>query len=158
MKTALALFTICLTAVTANASGGPPFDPGERAKSAAKVVVATVSDVDSAFGENEFGDRLILSHVTMQVDETMKGAHEASIVVTIEGGTVGEVTLDVSDMPKMEKGGRAVLFLSSAPDGKYKPSGRGAGVVELDAKGRAVGTDLTVDDIRAAVKAARGNQ
>ena len=160
MKSASVMFTMILMSATAGASGGPPIDPGERAKGAAKVVVATVADVDAAFGDNSFGDRLILSHVTMQVDETMKGAHEGSIVVTLEGGTVGNLTLDVSDMPTMAKGQRAVLFLSSTPGGRYVPAGRGAGVMEVDANNRVVGEDLTIEEIRAAVKAAqsRGNQ
>jgi len=124
------------------------------------VVLATVTDVESEFGENAYGDRLILSQVRMQVNETMKGAHEGSLVVTLEGGTVGDLTLDVSDMPTMEKGERAVLFLSSTPGGSYVPSGRGAGVVKVDDDDRVVGENLTIDDVRAAVKASqgRGNQ
>jgi hypothetical protein len=151
---------MCLTVATVSASNGPPLDPGERAKGASKVILATVTDVEAAFGENTFGDRLILSHVTMQVDETMKGAHESSVVVTIEGGTVGDLTLDVSDMPKMATGERAVLFLSNVAAGGYVLHGRGSSVVKVGADNRATDANLTVDDIRAAVKAAqaRGNQ
>ena len=156
MKTVPAFLAVCLMVAPVSASNDPPLNPGERAKGASKVIVATVTDVDMAFGENAFGDRLILSQVTLQVEETMKGAHEASVVVTIEGGSVGDVTLDVSDMPKMEKGKRAVLFLTSAPGGRYLPSGRGAGVAEIDANDRVVGGNLSIDDIRSAVKAEQG--
>ena len=155
-KTALTLLTICLTAITVAAKVGAPPEIGERTKGSAKVVLATVTNVESEFGENESGDRLILSHLTMRVDETMKGPHEAAVVVTLEGGTVGDLRLDVSDMPKLEKGKRAVLFLTSDPDGGYKPHGRGSGVVEIGADNRAKGENLSVDDIRAAVKAAHG--
>ena len=155
-KTAVVTLSIVLASSVLGASGGPPFNPAERAKKAGKVVVATVTNVESEFGENAYGDRLILSQVTMQVDETMKGAHEGSLVVTLEGGTVGDLTLDVSDMPTMEKGERAVLFLSSTPGGKYVPSGRGAGVAKVDDDDRLVGENLTVDDVRAAVKASQG--
>jgi hypothetical protein len=59
-------------------------------------------------------------------------------------------------MPKMVKGQRAVLFLTGTPAGGYVPYGRGSGVVGIGADNRATGADLTVDDIRAAVAAARG--
>jgi hypothetical protein len=55
----------------------------------------------------------------------------------------------------MEKGQRAVLFLTSSRAGGDVPFGRGAGVLNLDADNRVPGTDLTLDDIRAAVKAAQ---
>ena len=101
----------------------------------------------------------ILSRVAMRVDETMKGAHQATVVVTLEGGTVGDLRLEVSDMQKMEKGKRAVLFLTGDADGGYVPHGRGHGVVEIGPDNRAKGENLS-DDIRAAVKAsqAKGNQ
>jgi hypothetical protein len=154
-RTALALLTLCLTAATVVAKVDARPDVGERAKGSAKVVLATVTDVEAAFGENAYGDRLILSQVTMRVEETMKGPHEAAVVVTLEGGTVGDLTLKVSDMPTLEKGKRAVLFLNSAPGGGYVPHGRGSGVVEVDATDRGVEEDLTVDNIRTAVKAAQ---
>ena len=157
-------FSVCvaawLAAATVWASIDPPVDVGTQARGAGKVVVATVTDVQAAFGENDFGDRLILSHVTVQVSETLKGPHEATVVVTLEGGTVGDLTLDVSDMPTLKKGERAVLFLTSSRAGGVIPYRRGAGVMNLDADNHVPGTDLTLDDIRAAVKAAQagGNQ
>ena len=72
-RTLPAVLTAFVTAVTMTASAQMPDDVGERAKGAKKVVVATVTDVESEFGENDYGDRLILSRVSMRVDETMKG-------------------------------------------------------------------------------------
>jgi hypothetical protein len=146
---------VFLTVTSASASLDPPVDVGQQAKGAKKVVVATVTDVNAAFGENEFGDRLILSQVTLRVDETMKGAHEPSVVLSVEGGTVGDLTLTVSDMPKMERGERAVLFLDEAQAnrGGHVPRGRGAGVLKLDADDRVAGTAVSLDDVRKAVKA-----
>jgi len=160
MRTPSVFLAICLATVTVWASVDPPVDVGAQAKGANKVVVATVTDVQSAFGENDFGDRLILSRVSFQVNETLKGTHETTVVVTLEGGTVGDLTLEVSDMPTMEKGERAVLFLTSSRAGGVVPYRRGSGLMKLDADNRVPGTDLTLDDIRAAVKAAQagGNQ
>ena len=158
MKTALALCTaLSLTAVAVQAAIDPPVDVHEQSRGASKVVLATVVDVEAVLGENDFGDQLILSHVTMRVDETMKGAEEPTVVVTLEGGTVGDVRLDVSDMPRMEKGQRAVMFLLSTPGGRYVPFGRGSGVVEIGANNRAIRSGLSIDDIRSAVAAARAN-
>ena len=94
------------------------------------------------------------------MSESELKAHQETLVVTLEGGTVGDLRLEVSDMPKMEKGKRAVLFLTSDPDGGYLPHGRGNGVVEIGPDNRAKGENLSVDDIRAAVKGGqqKGNQ
>jgi hypothetical protein len=153
-KTAWALLALCLVAAPATAVDGPP-DLEKRAKGARRVVLATVTDVNSAFGENEFGDRLILTNLTLRVDETMKGVHAASVVVTLEGGTVGDVTLTVSDMPQLSRGERAVLFLDDTPSGGHVPHGRGAGVLKVDADDRVAGTPVSLENIRAAVKAAQ---
>ena len=155
MRTLSICLAGCLATATVWASVDSPVDVGAQAKGANKVVVATVTDVQSAFGENDFGDRLILSQVTFRVDETMKGPQAGSVVVTVEGGSVGDLTLEVSDMPTMEKGQRAVLFLTSSRSGGDVPYRRGAGVLRLDGDDRVPGTDLTLEEIRAAVKAAQ---
>ena len=155
MKTACVVFTICLTAAGVRAAADSPSEITERARGATKVVLATVTDVEAELGENEFGDQLILSSVTMRVDETLKGAHESTVVVTLEGGTIGDLTLEVSDMPTLSRGRRAVVFLASTPSGKYLPHGRGAGVLTLDADDQAPDAKLTLGEIRAAVKAAQ---
>jgi hypothetical protein len=153
MRTASALFALCLAAVTVSASVDPPVDLVQHAKGANKVVMGTVSDVHSAFGVNEHGDQLILSQVELRVEEMMKGTPQSTVVFTVEGGTVGNLTLEVSDMQQMERGKRAVLFLTNSSKGDV-PHGRSAGVMELNADNRVTGTDLTVDEIRAAVRAA----
>ena len=156
MRIVSALLMASLAAATATASIDVPQDLVEHAKGANRVAVATVTDVASSFGVNEFGDQLIVSRVTFRVEETMKGPAQSTVEVMVEGGTVGDLTLEVSDLPRMERGKRAVLFLTSAPDGRQVPYRRGAGLLELTADDRVTGTGLTVDDIRAAVRAAAG--
>lgn len=156
MRMLLLLGAVTLAATAVSASVDPPVDIDAQAKGANKVVIGTVTDVQAAFGENDFGDRLILSRVTFRVDETLKGPREAAVVVTVEGGTVGDLTLEVSDMPTVEKGQRAVLFLTRSRTGGDVPYGRGAGVMKIDANNRVEGTDLTVDAVRGAVNAAQG--
>jgi hypothetical protein len=156
VRAASTFLLACLAAAAAWASVDAPGDLVEQAKGANRVAVATVTDVASAFAVNEFGDQLIVSRVTFRVEETMKGSSQATVEVMVEGGTVGDLTLEVSDLPRMEPGKRAVLFLTSAPDGRQVPYRRGRGLLELTADDRVEGTGLTLADIRAAVRAAAG--
>lgn len=149
---------VLLTVAHASASSDPPVDMDKQAKDAKRVVVATVTDVTSAFGENEFGDRLIYSHVTMRVSETLKGSNEETVVVKVEGGTVGDLTLTVSDMPRMTRGERALLFLDDAPNGGQLPHGRGAGVLKLDREDRVAGRSVSLERVRATVRAAQSER
>jgi hypothetical protein len=149
---------IALTAATMSASTGPDVAIGDRAKGAARVVVGTVIDVQSNFDVNEFGDRLIVSNVLVRVDETMKGPQEPAVTVTVEGGSVGALTLNVSDMPMMTRGERAVLFLDDSKRGGHVLHRRDLGAVALDATDHAVGSQLTLDAIRDLVKASQGKE
>jgi hypothetical protein len=155
MKAAYGFLAVCVIAATVSASTQAPADVGERAKGAKKVMVGTVTDVQAEFGENDYGDHLILSHVSVRVDETLKGVPEGAVVVTLEGGTVGDLTLEVSDMPQMTRGQRAVLFVEDSKNGGYVPHRRGSGVMKLGDDDRVEDSDLTLDDIRAAVRAAQ---
>jgi hypothetical protein len=127
----------------------------ERARGAKKVILGTVTDVQSTFDVNDYGDRLIVSNALMHVDETLKGAHEPSVTVTVEGGTVGDLKLSVSDMPVMTVGERAVIFLDDTNRGGHVPHGRGYGVLMLNANNNVEGTNITLDDIKNAVEAAK---
>jgi hypothetical protein len=158
MRCMFGLLGACLIAATVSASIDPPVDVAGHARGATKVVVSTVLNVEAAFGVNDFGDQLILSKVSFRVEETLKGPHEATGVMTLEGGTVGDLTLEVSDMPRLEKGQRAVLFLTNSRGNGNVPHGRGAGVMRLDTNNRVVGTGLSLDDIRAAAKAAQAQE
>jgi hypothetical protein len=141
-----------VTGVTASVE--PPIDIAAQAKGAKKVVIATVTDVESLFDTNDYGDRLIVSRVSYRVDETMKGPRETTGVVTVEGGSVGDLTLKVSDMPVMTKGDRAVLFLDDSAKGGQVPHGRGKGLLKIDGSNHVTGTTLTLDEVRAAVQEA----
>lgn len=152
MRTSFLAVLLVMCGVCLAASGGQA-EVGDLTKRAQKVVVARVVAVESAFGTNEHGDQLIYSHLTMEVAETLKGPHEGVISITIEGGTVGGLTLKVSDMPAMRRGETAVLFLNGRLNG-YTPTSRGQGVLRLDRSGRVAGTDVTLDAVRQRVKAA----
>lgn len=145
---------VCIAAATLSASVGIPVDVGTRTKGAGQVVIATVTDVYSTFGTTPHGDRVIFTHAQLQVEEVLKGSAPASVPLTIEGGTVGDVTLRVSDMPTLRVGERGVFFIDAGADGRGRPHGRGLGIVKLDVNDRVKGSELTLGDVKKQVRAA----
>jgi hypothetical protein len=140
------------------AHNGPPADLTSLARGADRIVVATVTRVDPVFQTNEFGDRLIVSRTHLHVDAVLKSGRavdEEAIVLELEGGTIGELTLDVSDLPSLGRGERAVVFLRRNDRGAVVPHGRGNGILKLDPSDRVQGTDLTLAAVRQAVDRAR---
>ena len=153
MKAGVMSIVVLMSAALLSASVGPPQGVGERAKKAQKIVVAKVVGVESSFGVSQHGDQLILSRVMLAVEETLKGPHAEAMAVTIEGGTVGDLTLKVSDMPVLQPGERAVMFLDSRFD-EHVPTDRGNGVLKLDRGNKVDGTAVTLDDVRDIVRGA----
>jgi hypothetical protein len=154
LKSVLSLFGVCLLVPSLFASEGPPPDVAKQAKAAQRVVVATISEVHTSFARNEHGDQLIMSRLVLDVAETLKGPDATLLSVDIEGGTVGELTLRVSDMPQVERGERAVFFLDRSGPDQHLPHGRGLGVLKLDGNDRVRGSDMSLAAVRTAVTSA----
>ena len=144
--------------VPVDAHDGPPVDLTALARSADGVVVATVTAVHPVFQANEFGDQLIVSRTHMRTDVVLRNGRAPvsdAFVLELEGGTIGDLTLDVSDLPSLERGERAVVFLRQNSRGAIVPHGRGQGILKLDSLDRVKGTELTLSAVRQAVAAAR---
>lgn len=154
MKVRLGLLVMCLATVGLSAAEGPDVPVAERAKGAQRVVVAKATDSWSSFEVNKYGDRLIVSHVTFDVEETIKGRPVAQVVVDVEGGTVNGLTLKVSDMPAFERGHRAVLFLDEASTGKLQLHRRGLGSLRLNERNQVADTDVPLTTIRSQIRQA----
>ena len=145
---------VCLLAAVVGAAAPP--DIPERARGAQRVVVARVVDVQSVFATNEHGDQLIVTRARVQIEETLKGAPASYLPVEVEGGTVGDLTLQVSDMPRLETGDRAVFFLTQV-DAKApnRPHLRGLGILKLGSDNVVRGSSLSLDAIRGMVAHAK---
>ena len=154
MKFVLGSMFALLMTVSTPASTERPLDVGAQAKGAAQIVIARVTDVQPRFDVNQDGDRLIISQAWLDVEETLKGRPAPVLSVDVEGGTIGNLTLDVSDTPKMQRGQRAVFFLDSSPSGAHQPHGHGLGILMLDENDRVVGRGLSLAEIRAAIQSA----
>jgi hypothetical protein len=144
----------CLFAAPAQAQRQVPH--GERARGAEQVVVGRVSTVTTVWRINDFGDRLITSVVHVIVEETLKGASQQSVDVEVEGGTIGDLTLRVSDLDTFASGERALFYLQHSRRGTLVPHLRGLGLQKIDQAGRIRGTSTTLDQVRNEVRAATG--
>ena len=99
-----------------------------------------------------------MSVVRVAVDETLKGGSEASVDIEVEGGTLGGLTLNVSDQQTFAPGERAVFYLARSRRGAMVPHLRGQGALKLDRTSRVPNSSLTLDEIRRTVAAARAQQ
>jgi hypothetical protein len=152
---ALALLA-CLSAGTVStaASSGHFASLDERIQGSQKVVIASARSVNASWRENTYGDRLIVSRILLDVEETLKGpATSNAIWMDLEGGTLDGFTLVVSDLPTVRPGERAVFFLDQDDSGITTPHLRGQGILKLDENNVVRGSSLRVGDIRIAAQA-----
>jgi hypothetical protein len=127
----------------------------ERARGAERVVLGRVTTVEPVWRTNEFGDRLIVSVVNVAVDETLRGPAQSSVTVEVEGGTIGDLTLHVSDLETVAPGDRAVFYLARNARGVFVPHLRGQGLLKLDRADRVRGSTVTLAEIRRTAAQAR---
>jgi hypothetical protein len=139
-----------------HASGNVPVPLRERTRGSERVVVGRVASVRPQWKVNDYGDRLIVSVVHVAVDETLKGQPEPSVDVDIEGGTIGDVTLRVSDEASFRPGERGVFYLRRNARGALVPHLRGLGLLKLDRSDRVPGSSLTLTEIRREAAAGLG--
>ena len=146
---ALQVFAISLcVAISAMAADSRQVDLPTRTRGAKKIVVAKAVSVTPAWRTTAHGDRLIVSQVGLQVEETLKGTPASLMWLEVEGGTIDGVTLAVSSLTPMKAGERAVFFLDETPSGLHLPHLKGMGIMKLDANNRIQGSSLRLDEVR----------
>ncbi len=123
-------------------------DIPERARGAERIVVATVAGVTARMERNEFGDELIVSRARLAVHEVLKGAGGDAVDIDVEGGTLNGLTLSVSSLPTLDRGERAVFFLTRGRSEAYRPYLRGLGILKLDPSDTVKGSSLRLEDVR----------
>lgn len=75
------------------------------------IVAGKVKKVESFYATNAWGDKLILSEVKLKVEKAIKGVAPDVVAFIVEGGTVGDVMLRVSNVPFFEEGDDFVVYL-----------------------------------------------
>ena len=144
----IGLAGFCFVLLTAGVAGAQIATLDERVAGAETIVVATAREVTAEWRENEHGDRLIVSRVLLDVEETMKGAADPTVWMEMEGGTIDGLTLKVSSLPLVVGGERAVFFLDRGPGTMRVPHLKGQGILFLDDRNFVRGSSLRLDEIR----------
>lgn len=153
---AVALVACVTTSVVVSASGGRIATLDERFAGSQRVVVASARSVEASWMENTYGDRLIVSRVLLDVEETLRGSVTGNALwMDLEGGTVDGITLRVSDLPELKAGERAVFFLDQGVNGVATPHLRGQGILKLGKDNVVSGSSLRLDDIRSLARVRR---
>jgi hypothetical protein len=78
----------------------------ELSREASSIVVGEVIDAQS-----QWEDGNIYTYVTVSVERYVKGVGNREVTIKVLGGTVGDITQWVSDVPVFQIGERAILFL-----------------------------------------------
>jgi hypothetical protein len=89
----------------------PSFE--ELVSRAATIFQGDVADRISVWEQAASGPRTIVTIVTFDVRRVLKGSVGAQAELSFLGGTIGNVTLAVGDLPRFNVGDRDVLFVSA---------------------------------------------
>jgi hypothetical protein len=122
---------------------------------AAFTVVGTVTETRAARRRSSFGDEVIVTTAIVQVTERLRGIAPSWVPIEVEGGTVGEVTMEVSDTPLLRRGDRALFLVDRLKDGRYVPHDRGRGIAPLLPDDRIKDSSLTLEAVRQIAAEAR---
>ena len=88
----------------------PTFD--ELVDQAELIFQGKVTDVRSMWA-GEGGQRHIVSYVTFQIEDSLKGDSGQSYTIRMLGGTVDGETMEISDAPKFAVGDKDILFVQN---------------------------------------------
>ncbi len=114
VATAVVLTMLVIPAAVAAQRQGPipsPFAPlgiAKMSELATQVVAGAIEKMESTWNHDH---SRIYTRVTMRVDRVLSGQAGRQIVFRIPGGTVGETTVMVSEMPHFRVGEETVVFL-----------------------------------------------
>jgi hypothetical protein len=155
---ALALMSVVVAGAAFVHAGSPraskQLELTSHIKGAERAFIGHVTRVSPYLKKTDRGDVLLMSHVEMAVEEALKGQGSSLVPMEIEGGTLNGLTMEVSDMPQMKQGLRAVVMLKRNTRGEMVPHQRGAGFLELE-QDHVKNSDLWLDDVRLAAAEAR---
>jgi hypothetical protein len=108
----VAFCAIVGTASTVAARSVIPPTFSELVSNATEIFIGHVVSRESRWVDTPAGP-VIFTDVTFGVEEILKGNQQQQTTLRFRGGTVGDVTLAVADMPKFAPGDRDLLFVES---------------------------------------------
>jgi hypothetical protein len=99
---------LALASVRATTVIPPTFD--QLVTDAELIFEGTVTDARSQW-TGAGAERHIMTNVTFQIEDAIKGAPGKSYTIQMLGGTVDDETMEVSDAPRFKIGDRDILFV-----------------------------------------------
>lgn len=121
-----------LSAEAQHRDSGDPFAPlgiEQLADLSTSVVAGTI---EAAVGEWNYDRTRIHTRFTLAVDRVLAGRASGTVHFRVLGGTVGDTTVMVSEMPRFQVGERVVVFLRGRPGRLPSVVGGPEGKISLD--------------------------
>jgi len=111
-RLSLIILAVAFLATTAAATTAiqPTFD--ELVDEAQLIFEGRVTEVRCEW-TGEGPERRIVSYVTFQIEDAIKGSLAATYTLQMVGGTVGNDTITIADAPVFKKGDRDILFVEN---------------------------------------------
>jgi hypothetical protein len=106
----LVLSCLVLTALSARGTTVIPPTFDQLVNDAEFIFQGNVTDVRSQW-VGEGGQRQIVTYVTFKIEDAVKGSPGTSYTIRMLGGTVGDITMAISDAPQFKVGDRDILFV-----------------------------------------------
>jgi len=114
----------------------------ERVDKSTAVVWGLVSATESNWKTNELGHH-IFTTVTVEIVQSVKASVTGTLVFEVVGGTIGETTEAVSNVPMFRQGQEVILFMTGDP---YRLiGGRYSKLTVYDGKVYWTGVELTAE-------------
>jgi len=150
MRSAVTCTFVLLAAVgaTVAADTAGSTDLATRLRGASRTVVGSVARLEPRMVRTRRGDQMIVTRTWLRVEESLKGRAEAFIAVDVEGGTIGELSMRVSDIEPLAVGERAVVMMEPTAEGGWRPHRRGLGLLRLASDNRVRELGVSLADVR----------
>ena len=114
-------------------AAGDPFAPLGLERLADLATSVVVGTIESAEGEWNYDRTRIHTRFTLDVERVLAGRASGKATFRVLGGTVGETTVMVSEMPRFSIGERVVVFLRGSGGRLPSVVGGPEGKIALDA-------------------------
>lgn len=96
---------------------------------AERVVIGEVTSGETLWAEGDTGG--ILRRVWLASERQLRGSGPDTVEIVLPGGTIGDVTHTVEDVPELDVDGRYLLFLSRNEAGSWQVIGGEQGAVRI---------------------------
>ena len=147
MRTALA-FTFGLLASVSLFADTVRADLATRLRGASRTVVGGVVRLEPRLVRTPRGDKMIVTRTWLHVEEALKGRADSLLGVDVEGGTIGELSMRVSDIEPLKVGERAIVMMEPTADGAWRLHRRGLGLLRLTPDNRLREHGVSLADVR----------